>query len=113
MDLTLDDIQSDYNWAETFAFASKRENGHKDYSVNDILAIIAADNGCNDGLNWVGLFLMKDGKFLYVSAGCDYTGWDCQCGGNSSVFNSLAEAVNFGCIEDDRERLGLALISSE
>ena len=93
---------NDYNWAEAFGFAG--DNGGQDhvgyYSApctieqvervpgqqnlvsnapclrEDVEAIIAIDDGENDEANWLGLFKMKDGRYLALSAGCDYTGWD-------------------------------------
>ncbi len=42
----------------------------------DIAEIIAAVNGKNDRDSWLGVFLLKDGRFLVAEGSCDYTGWD-------------------------------------
>ena len=42
----------------------------------DIVRVLFADDGENDASDWLGLFEVKDGRFLKLSAGCDYTGWD-------------------------------------
>jgi len=41
----------------------------------DVKRVIAMDEGDNEGPDWVGVFELWDGRFLYVEAGCDYTGW--------------------------------------
>jgi hypothetical protein len=92
----------DYNWREAFGFAGdpgrtdasgyydgactieqvERVPGQQKTVSNapclreDVETIIAIDDGENDEANWLGLFKMKDGRYLALSAGCDYTGWD-------------------------------------
>lgn len=60
-----------YDWEEAFSYSR-----HGDRS--DVEEIIGIDEGENDGNDWIGLFRMKNGTFVFLSAGCDYTGWDCQ-----------------------------------
>jgi hypothetical protein len=38
--------------------------------------IIALSEGEPDGAAWLGFFELLDGRFLFLEAGCDYTGWD-------------------------------------
>lgn len=40
----------------------------------DVVEIVAAVNGENDGDDWVGVFRLKDGRYLIAEGGCDYTG---------------------------------------
>lgn len=40
--------------------------------------------GENDGDDWVFIIQRKDGVYVYFKASCDYTGFDCQGGGNVS-----------------------------
>lgn len=75
-------------------------------NIEDVSAIIAKDDGENDGPEWVGVFSMKDGRFAVLIAGCDYTGWDCYCEGRSFVANTLDEIVQYGLSQEERERLG-------
>jgi hypothetical protein len=56
---------------------------------------------------------MKDGNFLAVRAGCDYTGWDCQAGGSSNVARSEADIIRFGLSDNERARLNLKFIDDE
>lgn len=75
------------------------------YASEDVDEILALEEGENDGPEWVGLFKMKDGKYLTVRAGCDYTGWGCQEDGNSDVSDTLEDAVHFGLTTPERDRL--------
>ena len=84
------------DWAEAFAFAgepgaynSAPANSPKaavprvpdvvdlkPFSRWDVKELFWSDEGENDGKNWVCYGQLKDGRFFFVSAGCDYTGWD-------------------------------------
>jgi hypothetical protein len=83
---------NDYDWEEAFGFANggnQTYNSGVPYAIpsnefidttpfdrEDVIEIIAIDNGKNDESNWVGVFKLKDGRYASVNAGCDYTGWD-------------------------------------
>lgn len=71
----------------------------------DVERIIALAEGENDGPRWVGVFKLKDGRFACLSAGCDYTGWDCQAGGNAHVAPRLKDIIRWGLTADERDRL--------
>src|SRR6185369_14517011 len=75
------------------------------YARADVKSIVAIDDGENDERDWVGVFLMVDGKYLVVRAGCDYTGWGCQESGNSDVADTLEDAIALGLTHDERTRL--------
>ena len=89
-EITLAALVEDYDWGEVFGEGT---GGNCDKSKidacppgakidltppnrADVVEVIAAVNGENDGPNWVGLFRLKDGRILLASGGCDYTGWD-------------------------------------
>lgn len=72
----------DYDWNEAFGYAgepdtcagnNRKENG---FTREDVAEIIFMRAGANDAETWLGIFRLKDGRFAYLSAGCDYTGWD-------------------------------------
>jgi len=65
--MTVDDMCTHYDWKECLKYAS--------FSINDVETIVAYDNGENDMSNWVAVFQLKNGRFAFLSAGCDYTGW--------------------------------------
>jgi hypothetical protein len=46
------------------------------FTPYDVKRVIAHVDGANDESNWAGVFELHDGRFAFLSAGCDYTGWD-------------------------------------
>lgn len=73
----------------------------------DVSKIIAAVDGENEEDEWIGVFLLKDGRYLVASGSCDYTGWDCQARNLLVVAETLKEAIMFGLSESQAGRLGL------
>ena len=59
----------DWDWREAFVYATE-------FTREDVKLILSAEEGENDGYAWIGLFLLKDGRFAALNAWCDYTGWD-------------------------------------
>ncbi len=108
----------DGDWREAFTYACGEGNvsavlGWKgstaDVLREDVAEVIAADYGENDGANWIGVFRMRDGRIAFVSAGCDYSGWDCQANGHTMVCGDLDTMIRLGLGDKDRERLNLPL----
>jgi hypothetical protein len=89
-----------YDWFEAFAYA----NG---FGIEDLTATKYTSDGQNDGDDWVGVFLLRDGRWAYLSAGCDYTGWDCQAGGDSHICDTLDDLLLGFVGEENAKRLGL------
>lgn len=89
------------DWGEAAEYAS--------WNPKDVAEVLAMDAGENDGANWLMVVKLKDGRFSFLSAGCDYTGWDCQAGGSSDEKETLDDLIRFGMGEDDRQRLGYTL----
>lgn len=105
-----------YDWEEAFRYADGRPvlgttaaPGY--FSREDVAEVIALSEGENEGPDWLAVVRLHDGRFGFLSAGCDYTGWDCQADGQAFVAASLAELIQFGIPAHDRERLGLATTS--
>lgn len=85
------DKLNNYDWDEVFKYATpticEAKHVHKPeatitssvstagFTREDVELIIAMEDGSNEGPNWLGLFHLKDGRFAFISAGCDYTGW--------------------------------------
>jgi hypothetical protein len=86
--ITIAQLNSDEDWKCAFADEGNYSEGNctKDiqafncddspFSRSDVIEILAAEDGENDGPDWVGVFRLRDGRYASVSAGCDYTGWD-------------------------------------
>jgi hypothetical protein len=81
-----------YDWEAVFKYASptlcKAQHVHgpastitsvgvslASFTREDVHTIIGLENGENDGAAWIGLFQLKDGRFAFIGAGCDYSGW--------------------------------------
>src|SRR4051812_23005590 len=108
IEMTLEQLRADYDWAEVFG---EGNGGNTDGTVEavppgslvstspairaDVSEVIALVNGENDGAEWIGLFRLSDGRFLVATGSCDYTGWDCQAGNHLAVAATLADAVRF------------------
>lgn len=82
-------LQDDYDWKEVFAFAGE-PGGHNPSNVIDQITGQPTDPFCiadvehvemmvegeNDGPDWIIVGRLKDSRWFYLTAGCDYTGWD-------------------------------------
>ena len=79
-------ILDDYNWEESFKYASSPTLAvpptHEDYQKpqpgftrKDIKHVISMAYGENDGDDWILVVQLWDGRFAFLEAGCDYTGW--------------------------------------
>lgn len=77
----------------------------------DIDVIVAEVCGEADGADWHWIVQRKDGKFQYLTGGCDYTGWDCQSSlKSSSLCDTALEAANLVDPESDSRRVKEVLI---
>lgn len=115
----------DYNWQAAFAYAGEPDGyGHPEvilaapwldetriapthFAREDVARIIYAQEGEHDGADWLGVFELKDGRFATLSAGCDYTGWDCQASGRARVASTLDILLRFGLTDAERNRLAI------
>lgn len=77
------------------------------FQISDVRKVIGLVEGEGDGPDWVGVFELADGRFATITAGCDYTGWDCQSGGVVRVASILKKAIRFGLSDEERRRLGM------
>ena len=119
---TVSDLLDSRDWGEVFG---EGDGGNTDKSTmvippgaavdptppmrSDVLSIVAAVNGENDGDAWVGVFLLFDGRYCIAEGGCDYTGWDCRAGNSLSVTSSLQNAIKYGLSPEQQQRLRLTM----
>lgn len=94
-------FKNDYDWKEAVGFAP--------FDMEQIEDVIAEDCGANDEESWVAVVKLTDGRFGYVDAWCDYTGWDCRSGGSGGVRETLADLQRFEMTSQQRRRLNMAL----
>lgn len=71
----------------------------------DIATVERHRDGQNDGDPWLAMGTLKGGRWFFLSAWCDYTGWGCQDGGHCEVSHSRDELIRL-CMGDD-ERAAL------
>ena len=111
--MTLDEMRNDYDWQEAFYYAKtiRTATGCKadGFSMADVVEILAYSIGENDGASWMMAGRLSDGRFFFLDAGCDYTGWECKAGGDAQVADTLDNIVRFGMTEEARERLGFGV----
>ena len=50
---------------------------------------------------------LNDGRWFYLEAGCDYTGWDCQAGGSVTIARTKEECENFAMTDESRSRMNV------
>lgn len=90
----------DYDWEEAFKYATG-------FGIDDVAEVGGHRDGENDGASWLMWGRLKDGRYFYLSAGCDYTGWDCQAGGSGTAEATFEEMVRMAMDEEGREHFGL------
>ena len=127
MTIDLEMFKKDWDWQEVLAYAGKDPclQGQQPapspspvtdstmdcapFGMADVAEVLHAREGDHDGPSWLVVLRLNDGRFAYIEAGCDYTGWDCQAGGSASVARTLPELIRFGMPEESRKDLGLKL----
>lgn len=93
---------SGYDWDAAFEYANpSRVIGDTEVSAErfyreDVEYVYGAREGENDGDEWLVYGKLRDGRYFYLSAWCDYTGWGCQEGGESFVSSDYHMLIRFG-----------------
>ncbi len=77
------------------------------FQRSDVAEIRGIAEGENDGPDWLVCGKLNDGRFFMLRAGCDYTGWDCQSGGNADVAVTWGALLRYGITADEAIRMGL------
>lgn len=109
--MTLDELMADYDWAEAFGVSMPPQptagyaGSLAPFTRDDVAEVLAVSEGENDERNWLGAFRLADGRFAYVTAWCDYTGWGCRGFGTSWVADSFDALIQFAYDDDARARL--------
>lgn len=111
---------SDTDWGCAFEYADGREGVVEPLFINnppyietfdrnDVAIIFHIEEGENDGQDWIVSGRLYSGWYFLLSAGCDYTGWDCQSGGYAVVAETYEGIVRFGMEKSARRRFGIEL----
>lgn len=79
MKYNLKDIKANYDWIEAFKYAADIRTATtcsaEPFTIDDVKKVIKAVEGENDGDSWIMIGQLKDGRFFFLDAWCDYTGW--------------------------------------
>jgi hypothetical protein len=93
----------------TIEYSEASKGKIKSIKRDDVSKILYMQDGENDSVDWIGIFELKDGRFISVESFCDYTGWDCQAGGTVTVSYKLDDLIRYGVSEKARQRFGIIL----
>lgn len=61
--------------------------------ISDIHNVLAEVPGGADGSNWFWIVELCDGRFAYITGGCDYSGWGCRDWGETKIAGTVKEAI--------------------
>lgn len=89
-------FNDDYDWQNAFEAS--------EVNLSDVAFIYAYADGENDGMSWLCIGRMLDGRFFFLNAWCDYAGWDCQSGGEAFFDESLEKLINMQVPEHEISR---------
>lgn len=74
--------EDDYDWTEAFKYARKPDPAPPTSAVSTepfcrelCKETLALRVGENDEESWIWCGLLHDGRWAFLEAGCDYTGW--------------------------------------
>lgn len=112
------DLNEDGDWFEALACA-KRDGARgvlgyagpvAMFEPGDVAEVLAASEGENDETSWIAAFRLRDGRFAFLSAWCDYTGWGCRDGGDVQFAATLDDLIRLAMTNEERERLGYTVV---
>lgn len=108
--------KGDADWRAAFVFAENvrvaKDCKPDAFSIDDVATVLHKCEGENDGQSWIMAGILNDGRYFFLSAWCDYTGWDCQAGGDSQVAGNEKDLYRYCMDEDARKRFGIKLEES-
>ena len=119
------EVLDTYDWKEAFGFAGEpdacaapedfrgavpdKSYNFERFNRQDVVEIAGISEGENDDLSWMIYGLLEDGRWFFIDAWCDYTGWDCQAGGTVTIADSREECERFALTDDARNRMAVVL----
>ena len=99
-----------YDWEEAFKYASPQSvdsTSTASFTREDVIDIYGMVVGENDADPWRVYGRLKDKRYFYLEAGCDYTGWGCQESGHSWVSSTRPGIEREGLTDEARKLFGL------
>lgn len=88
-------------------------NPQTGFELLDIDSVLAVVDGERDERPWFWILKLKDGRHVYMTGSCDYTGWDCQSGATSSIVDTAQAALALAPEKDGCEWRGFRDVRSE
>ena len=86
---------ADINWDDYDLSACLRENPQDGFDYDAVAGVLAVHEGANDGDDWRWVLRLKDGRYVFLQGGCDYTGWECQSWATSHMADDPVTAANY------------------
>jgi len=92
--ISIEEFRADYDWGEVLSYAGKDscEQGEQKppmaspvsdatmdcsvFGMEDVKDVICVSAGMKEEDSWLCILELRDGRFAYIEACCDYTGWD-------------------------------------
>ena len=68
-------------------------NTQKGFTVGDIAHVLAEIPGANEEIDWHWIVYLKNKQYVYITGGCDNTGWDCQSSASSKFATTALKAA--------------------
>jgi len=63
----------------------------QNFTIEEIVRVLAVVEGENDGADWHWVILLTNKFVVYLTGGCDYTGWDYQSWASSWFINGIPD----------------------
>lgn len=80
------------------------------FYIDDVARIFAGQEGENEGLNWILLGQLVDGRYFYLMAGNGaYTGFEINGHGDACVAHTWDDIVRYGLSAFERKEFNLQL----
>lgn len=103
------EVGEDWDWKEAFGVVEAQAcmgfNGSIEFNPSMVTKIHRAVAGENDGESWECIGELKDGRWFFLTAWCDYTGWGCRDGGYVHIGADEEQVRVMGCDDGARGRL--------
>lgn len=59
-----------------YDFCAALEYNPQPFNLADVRKVLAVVEGEADERDWHWIAALHDGRYVYLTGGCDYTGWD-------------------------------------
>lgn len=117
----------DYDWQKAFEYAGEVGEFGNDgspsistltfgakastdtFTREDVKKIFGISDGERNERSWIIYGQLKDKRYFYLEAGCDYTGWDCRTDGSAITAGNKKDLIRYGLTAEARERFGITL----